>query len=46
MVELGEQRRKLEACRQLVEEIAGGHSLDGVAPILRSTIEVNNAATT
>lgn len=39
VVEQGEQRRKLEACRQLVEEIAAAR-LDSIAPILRSTIEV------
>ena len=39
VVEQGDQRRKYEACRQLVEEIASGR-VDAVAPILRSTIEV------
>lgn len=39
VVEQGDQRRKYEACKQLVEEIAGGR-VDTVAPILRSTIEV------
>jgi hypothetical protein len=39
VVEQGEMRRKMEAVRQLVEEIAAG-KIDNIPPIIRSAIEV------